>query len=359
MNWYDKSKINLDAITQEQWQEINDRMIALGYDRRGWEDTKNIFKELPQIPEDQIKVLNAVLNKEEYIKQNDPKEIKSIFGKAIRYFGTTNNLQEAGYILPNGTLLDLSGKKWGGSGNTRALDHSEVNHIIEMSKFIEMGAIRHFPEQPGVDIRRMPTNKQLDIIYNEVNQSPNGYTLEIWDPRKGRFYNLYDVGVKGEKVINDIRRFYGNIISKTKNWYKLSQKLQRPTIEQIAVNVRKNMVKCYDDDCLKALCLPVSRKLKEELIRNGYDAIVVQGVFKIDLPNEEYFEDWDVEDFKNEQEMEEAKYTPLHYWVEVKDIIIDITASQFNDELDEPVDAIQIGSYADLERYIPIHKGWI
>jgi len=139
------------------------------------------------------------------------------------------------------------------------------------------------------------------------------------------------------------------------NWYKKSQ---RPTVEQIAKSVRENIVKCYDDDCLRALCLQASIQLREELIKNGYKAMVVQGKFKVDNPNEEYFEDWDVDDFENEEKMEEEKYTPLHYWVEVNGLVVDITASQFNDELDDPVEPIKIGTYNDLDKYIPVHKGF-
>jgi len=64
--------------------------------------------------------------------------------------------------------------------------------------------------------------------------------------------------------------------------------------------------------------------------------------------------------------MEEATYTPLHYWVEVlispnenENLIVDITASQFNDEIDMPQNPIEIGTYDELTRYTPIHKDWI
>jgi len=140
------------------------------------------------------------------------------------------------------------------------------------------------------------------------------------------------------------------------NWYKTSG---RKTIPQIAQYVRSNLIKCYDDECLRSLCLPVSRQLKTELVKNGYDAIVVQGVFRVDNPDPTASDDWDPSDFENEEEMESAKYTPLHYWVEVNNMIVDLTANQFNDELSEPVSPIEIGSYADLERYTPIHRDWI
>jgi hypothetical protein len=104
------------------------------------------------------------------------------------------------------------------------------------------------------------------------------------------------------------------------NWYKKSN-IQN--LSKIATQFRSQMVKCYDDDCLKALCLQVSRKLKEYLITKGYDATVVQGVFRIDNPDPEALAEMDTKDW-TEQEIEEAQYTPLHYWVEINNLIIDV-----------------------------------
>lgn len=78
-----------------------------------------------------------------------------------------------------------------------------------MPEFIKMGAIRHFPEQPGVDIRKNPTPQQLNVIWRDVEGSGNGYVVEIIDLVKGRFYQQYDVGTKASKVIQDIVNFYG------------------------------------------------------------------------------------------------------------------------------------------------------
>jgi hypothetical protein len=142
------------------------------------------------------------------------------------------------------------------------------------------------------------------------------------------------------------------------SWYKLAVDINKLT--QLATQFRKQMVKCYNDECLRSLCLPISRKLKDFLVSKGFNtAIVVQGVFKVDNPAPEATKDWDTKDFESPEEMEKATYTPLHYWVEINDIIIDITADQFNDELNNTVSPVEIGSYSDLERYTTIHKDWI
>ena len=200
---------NLSTITPEQWRKINNRMVDLGYDFRGGEDTKKIYERLNNTPggllEDHTKVLNAIFYNKEYIKKYSPQKTMGTFQKAIKYFGLTNNLKEAGYILPNGQMLNFSGSTWGGTSNTRALDHSEINDIINMPEFISMGAIRHFPEQPGVDIRTKPTPQQLNVIWRDVELSNNGYVVEI---NKGRFYKQYDENVKPEKIMYDIKTFY-------------------------------------------------------------------------------------------------------------------------------------------------------
>jgi len=136
------------------------------------------------------------------------------------------------------------------------------------------------------------------------------------------------------------------------SWYKIAQ---IKTIEQIAINTRKKTLKYYGD--LRAVCLDVSRDLKNELIKNGYKAIVVQGTFSIDNPNMEYCEDLDLDDEKDA----EAIYNPLHYWVEVEGKILDITSNQFNDEIENELDKmpnIVFGTYAENERYTPLRKGW-
>lgn len=223
MNWYKIAqevmeaidRPDLSAITTAQWKKMNDRMVSLGYDFRGPEDTKAIFERLNQSPgglqEDHRKVFESVVNSKEYATKYSPQKIRGAFQRAINYFGLTSNPKEAGYVLPNGAMLDLSGKKYGQMGNTRALDHTEINDIIPMPEFVSMGAIRHFPEQPGVDIRRKPTPQQLSFIYRDVEGSGKGYTVEVADYQKGRFHEQYDVGVKASKVISDIKRFYGDL----------------------------------------------------------------------------------------------------------------------------------------------------
>ena len=152
------------------------------------------------------------------------------------------------------------------------------------------------------------------------------------------------------------------------NWYKIAQIAQNfqelGKLRQLATQFRLEQVKSNSDEYLRERCLPTSRDLTKLLISNGYNtAIVTQGLFRCDRPSPYVSANWKVEDFWTKELMEEAKYTPLHYWVEVlmngSDIIVDLTATQFNDELDAPVSAVEIGTYSDLGRYKAIQKDYI
>lgn len=48
---------------------------------------------------------------------------------AIARFGLTENVKEAGYILPDGRMLDFSGKREGGRAGYRSYDHRQISEI--------------------------------------------------------------------------------------------------------------------------------------------------------------------------------------------------------------------------------------
>jgi len=100
-----------------------------------------------------------------------------------------------------------------------------------------------------------------------------------------------------------------------------------------------------DDDSLKALCYDISVDLKNYLIKNGFNVILVQGTFSIDNPDFDNYDEWDIDDFENEEDMQNAMYNPLHYWIEVDDNIIDLTIKQFQDEVDEQLPNYYFGKY--------------
>ena len=126
-------------------------------------------------------------------------------------------------------------------------------------------------------------------------------------------------------------------------------------IREIAGRVRAEMVS--EDEPPTARCLECARALVKELQRNKVRARVVSGTFAVDNPDPENYDEWNPNDFDSEDEMEDAKHHPLHYWAEIISrplLIVDISADQFNEELDDEIEHMEpvvAGKYADLSRY--------
>jgi hypothetical protein len=109
-------------------------------------------------------------------------------------------------------------------------------------------------------------------------------------------------------------------------------------ITKVAERVRDEMVN--EDDPPMARCLVCARALVRELRKNKIRARVISGTFAVDNPNQENYDEWNPNDFNSEEEMEDAKHHPLHYWAEIISrplLIVDISADQFNEELDDEI----------------------
>lgn len=134
--------------------------------------------------------------------------------KAKDYFGTTRNLNEAGYILTDGSLLDLSGKNQGGRGGYRALDHLDVAEALEnadMYDFINSGNIRYLPESDTIQIADIPTAAQYQTLSSIINKAGGEVTVQlISDAHNDSFSDYYreyeDLTLS--KLKKDINAFY-------------------------------------------------------------------------------------------------------------------------------------------------------
>lgn len=105
---------------------------------------------------------------------------KTLFACAANEYGTTENPQEAGYILPDGSMLDFSD----GEG-MRDTDHRNINGAFSdagiqlpdnwsrtdaMCEFIRRGAIRYIPECNGFNMCQEPTREQYRTIKRIIRQ---------------------------------------------------------------------------------------------------------------------------------------------------------------------------------------------
>ena len=139
--------------------------------------------------------------------------------KAIKEFHFTTNFNEAGYLLPDGKMLNFSG----GERNHRYRDHREIGTIYEstqgaaaLNRFMSDGNIRIMAESPGIDITSgvEPTAEQYDAIRKFVNShgSKEGKFFVDFSDKDGRPAGKYSYqgAIRSDRVINDIKYFYEN-----------------------------------------------------------------------------------------------------------------------------------------------------
>ena len=118
---------------------------------------------------------------------NPRKHSDKLFDEAKRMFGTTDNPNEAGWILPSGEMLDFSGKKFGHNiGTARGMGHIAIEHVVKkdgltsIGEFQKKGAIRFFKEKSGDVVASMaqkPTREQAITLAKSIKEQPEASYL--------------------------------------------------------------------------------------------------------------------------------------------------------------------------------------
>lgn len=122
------------------------------------------------------------------------KEQKKVVDAAVDYYGLTDDINEAGYILPDGGLLDFSGKNMGGMPGRRAFDHREIAaafdeevigkpspfpELVVMEEFVNAGNIRFLPESGTFLMAHKPTPEQYRTIERIMDQRNGEIQIEF------------------------------------------------------------------------------------------------------------------------------------------------------------------------------------
>ena len=123
---------------------------------------------------------------------------------AKKIFGTTDDYNEAGWILDDGKMLDFSGKAEGGTAGRRAYDHRNINYVgdtelggldefgnIGMEEFLAQGGVRVDGAFNSVNIATMPSKAQMERLkkfYERYEDSPKKwYEQKNWDTNTSYF----------------------------------------------------------------------------------------------------------------------------------------------------------------------------
>ena len=196
------------------------------FNRRGAELESRIGEVNDKLRQAQAEVENArQAVKQEQQKAYDTKA-KAAGGKpeyrrklAVEQFGTTDHFERAGYILPDGRMLDFAQ-----NDSTRDTDHREIlgvfgpaevsNGTEALNEFLADGNVRVMAEAPGVDIaaKTPPTEQQLRQIRAMVEQlgsEKRRFTLDI-STTDGRVAasKEYSGKVDADRVTREIREYY-------------------------------------------------------------------------------------------------------------------------------------------------------
>ena len=196
------------------------------FNRRGAELESRIGEVNDKLRQAQAEVENArQAVKQEQQKVYDTKA-KAAGGKpeyrrklAVKQFGTTDRFERAGYILPDGRMLNFAQ-----NDGTRDTDHREIldvfgpaevpNGTEALNKFLADGNVRVMAEAPGVDIaaKTPPTEQQLRQIRAMVEQlgsEKRRFTIDI-STTDGRVAasKEYSGKVDADKVVKEIREYY-------------------------------------------------------------------------------------------------------------------------------------------------------
>ena len=267
---------DFDSISENQWQAISDAMVELGYQYRGAQDVKELSESMANRTgrlwqEDLVEVLkqNITIETEESyeVPENQQRELETqrlimnavnpeptTEDKDVSGFGITYDYREAGYILPDGRMLDFSG----GLGGQRGADHSEINRvypddIVAKDKkydFRDRGNIRISVTDyyGGIDIGPVPpTDKQLRTIQGIVkhvarNQgeivvdTPSGSEEFGYRYPGGRSYGYIIPYIQGAHKLDEEL----NPVASLRGWYRKAQNLQQATEHDYVMNVQED-----------------------------------------------------------------------------------------------------------------------
>ncbi len=139
--------------------------------------------------------------------------------QAVKEFGYTPFFYDAGYIVPNGKMLNFSGEK-GQHYGSRGEDHRAIDAIYENTKgtdalvrFMNDGNIRIMAETPGLDISAStePSKEQYTTIRRFANEfSDGGYFAVDLSDGNGKTVGTieYEGNINPTRIVNDIKHFY-------------------------------------------------------------------------------------------------------------------------------------------------------
>ena len=144
-----------------------------------------------------------------------------LFDAAKAKYGTTNNFNATGYMLPDGSLLDFSEANDGGDPNSRSLDHRDIEGIIMdegreyesrynyVTDFVGEGAIRMLPEYAGFQLSKAPTAEQRSKLMDYIYKHNGEVIMEITNENGNNVvYMEYNKRTSPSRIFKDMDGYF-------------------------------------------------------------------------------------------------------------------------------------------------------
>ena len=209
---------DMDKMYQEavEWEEktgygkLANELKTLEEEERKARKALDEYTEKRGVAEEQQKIKESGLSEAEWRRK-----------QAVKVFGYTGDFREAGYLLPNGRLLNFCGDK-GQHYGVRGNDHRNIGQVYAsgemqgsaaMYAFMKDGNIRVMAESPGIDISTAvePTSAQYTAIRNMAARFADEeyFNVDLSDERGNTVGSLeYEGRINPARIVNDIKTYF-------------------------------------------------------------------------------------------------------------------------------------------------------
>lgn len=228
------AKIDPKALSRDVLNRMHKTLKSQGYETRGADDVRQLL-ETRMLTDGELTHpdwiaaydkatggVGAAKDKKDLLAAKTP----HVNWQRIKQLGFTSDPKKAGYLTPEGKMIDMSGAvdmspRDRGYATSRALDHREAGGTAGMQELIGVGHIRYLPESGMFDMAGPPSQKQRSLISRLIAEHDGEVVIEAqkgigrWDAsnefyQRGddHFYHEYPAGTRASKVLADLDRYY-------------------------------------------------------------------------------------------------------------------------------------------------------
>lgn len=135
---------------------------------------------------------------------------KDVLKKAKEYFGTTDDFKKAGYILTDGTMLDLTGQTNERMGHSAIqVIYTELEKDDPVESFLDLGNVRISSEFKGIEVRNNINEQQKNTLGKYIDFAKGKLSLDTYNTVTKEYKSIkYPQGTTSEKIFADINNYY-------------------------------------------------------------------------------------------------------------------------------------------------------